>query len=201
MKNIIKLLLLASFVFATLQSCSKDDDESQEQSLETKQELKATKGKASKINFQDLGPGVPEGSLNLETMLENNKQSYVVNVSATSILSYYTTKPIVGYTLTEKLYWEVGSIGYWRADCSLRRSDSGFSSANHFEILIYPNLSYPERVDEIKITWLSSELGLQTFYLEKVFVRYMAEGILINGSYNLRGNPIGISIAVTGKYE
>ena len=205
MKNIIKSLLLASFVFATLQSCSKDDAESQEESLETKQELKATKGMASKGDFQDLSPSVPEGSLNLETMLENfenKKERYFVNVSVTSILSSYITKPIVGYTLKEDLYWEVGSIGYWRADCSLRRSDSGFSSANHFEVLIYPNSSYPEMVDknQVKITWRSGELGLNTFILENVSVRYISDGILINGSYTVRNSAIGVSIAISPKY-
>ncbi|WP_273567986.1 hypothetical protein [Maribacter halichondriae] len=201
-KIILAYLIVACSL--TLVSCSKEGEVSEKEGLQNQPELNSTEGSVQKTSLTSKASLPSRGSLNLDIILDDfksKKRSYHMNVSTTAIMNTGHVFPIVGYSLNQYTYWEVGSTGYWRADNRIKRSDSGFSASNHFEVLVYPNRSAPELVDQngIKITWRSPEMGLHTFILENVSVYYVTNGILINGSYKIKDTPIGVSISITPK--
>ncbi len=205
MKNLLKPITYLIFVFTLcISSCSKEETGSEQEDLQHQITLKSTGKSLAQNSFEPGELSLIDGNLHLGTMLENfqtKKRNYLMNVSTTAILNKGRTSAIVGYSLREYTYWEVGSRGYWRADNSINRSDTAFATSNHFEVLVYPDPSSPNLVDEnrILITWRSPELGLNTFTLDNVSVYYVTDGILINGSYKIKNTPIGVSISITPK--
>lgn len=145
---------------------------------------------------------INSAKLNLTTIkkdMETQNRFYEVTISMAALSkSFKNIFPIAGYALEEEIYWEEGSLGYFRTDGQIKRSKT-FDFSNHFEVLIYPNRRDASKVGDVKITWRSKELGLNTFSLENTTAVYHRDGILISGTKVIKGYPMGVTILVSTK--
>ena len=137
----------------------------------------------------------------LKKDIETQNRLFDVTISMVALTkSYKTTFPLAGYALEQDIYWEQSTKaqGYFRTNANIKRSKT-FTQNNNFEVLIYPTLRDKSKIGRVKITWKSDGLGLNTFHLENANVSYHTEGILINGTKNIKGYPMGVTIVICSK--
>jgi len=151
-----------------------------------------------------LPPGTLNGNLNLEKIkqdLKSGKLCYMTTLSTNTIFppkNPKAVKDIVGYFISSGIRHERNYLG---VNAKLLRSDKRFSSssADYYEILIYPQPGKPQLVNknQVKLTWRSAENGLKTFNLKNVSVQYKPYGILITGDFEIgKKTMTGVSIGI-----
>ncbi len=183
MKNLTIASLLILFCFTSLQA-------------QITKKKGALPNKPFPITSSNLDLEQIKGHINAGTFC------YEINVSTTAIIppkSPRRLKGLDGYYSTSK-YVKV-ERSYLRSNGLMRRSDKNFdrNRGDTYEVLIYPSRSDKRKVDknQVKLTWRSTEMGLRTFHLKNVAVRYKPYGILIIGDQEIEGTVFGVSIALT----